>query len=91
MTDNKLDPSNCLNTPSLASEAMTVMAKVELDLNTDLDTRHIREAQTRGNLCFVCGKRHVKANDNYLSECDPNHPPNYILCEDAHNLYAWAL
>ena len=43
MTDYKLDRIDCLNNPSLAWGAMMVMAKVELDLNADLDSRNIRK------------------------------------------------
>ena len=49
------------------------------------------EAQKRGGLCCVSRKRHLQARTTYLPEYNPNQPFNYIIYEDASNLYAWAL
>ena len=44
----------------------------------------------RGVLCFVGSKRTWKNNNHYLLAYDPKEEDNYIIYEDANNLYAWA-
>ena len=49
------------------------------------------EKEKPGGLCFVCSKRHVKANDHYLPDYSPNEEENYSQYEDANNHFAWAI
>ena len=48
------------------------------------------EQQQRGGLCYVGSNRHVKAQNKYLSDYDPNAESNHIMYLDANNLYGWA-
>ena len=43
-----------------------------------------------GGLCFVGSRRHVVANNKYLENFETK-PSNYILYEDANNLYAHSM
>ena len=49
------------------------------------------ERMKRGGLCMVGSKRHVKANNEYIADYNPNKKSNYILYLDANNLYGWAM
>ncbi|MFM7980140.1 MAG: hypothetical protein ACKPKO_12570 [Candidatus Fonsibacter sp.] len=55
---------------------------------TDVDMLNMMENMKRGGLCFVGSQRYVKANNKYLPDYNPSVESNYILYEDAHNLYA---
>ena len=87
----ELDPSNYISAPSCAWDAMLLKTDIELDLIMDLEMLEMIEKMKRGGLCFVGSKRHVKANNHYLEDYDKTQPENYLLYEDANNLYAWAM
>ena len=86
-----LDPANYISAPSLAWDAMLLKTNIELDLISDLEMLNFIERQTRGGLCFVGSQRHVKANNKYLDDYDPNKPSNYMMYWDANNLYGWGM
>ena len=58
---------------------------------SDLQVLDIMERQKKGGLTFVGAKRHVKANNKYMENYDPNKESNYIMYLDANNLYGWAM
>ena len=39
----------------------------------------------------MVSKRHAKANNPLVDECDPEKPSSHILYLDANNLYGWAM
>jgi hypothetical protein len=86
-----LDPANYISAPSLAWDAMLKKTEVELDLISDEKVLDIIERHKRGGLCFVGSKRHVKANNKYLEDYDPEQESNYLMYWDANNLYGWAM
>jgi len=83
----KLDPANYLSAPSLSWDAMLLKTGIKLDLITDIKMLDMVERMKRGGLCFVGSKRHVKANNKYLSDYDKSKPSNYLMYWDANNLY----
>ena len=58
----------------------------------DLDMLNMREKKHRGGLCCVGRKRYVKANNQHMGkDYDPNQPSNYIIYQDANNLYGCSM
>ena len=49
------------------------------------------ERQKRGGLCFVGSKRHVKANNKYLQDYNPEPESNYLMHWDANSMYGWGM
>lgn len=86
-----LDPANYLSAPALAWDAMLYKTGITLDLITDLKMHDLIERMKRGGLCYVGSKRHVKANNKYLENYNPEQDSNYIMYWDANNLYGWAM
>ncbi|XP_067130198.1 uncharacterized protein [Centruroides vittatus] len=67
------------------------MAKIELDLFTDLDMYLYIESAIRGGVSLV-GKRYSKANNPYLSQTyDNSKPHSYIVIIDSNNLYGLSM
>ncbi|MFM7982472.1 MAG: hypothetical protein ACKPKO_24435 [Candidatus Fonsibacter sp.] len=58
---------------------------------TAIDMLNMMERMKRGGLCFVGSQRYVKANKKYLPDYNPSVESNYILYEDANNLYAYSM
>jgi len=87
----KLDPANYISSPGLSWDAMLLKTDIKLDLISDLSMLNMIEKQKKGGLCFVGSKRHVKANNKYLENFNPEEPSNYIMYWDANNLYGWAM
>ena len=84
----ELDPANYFTAPALAWDAFLLLnPDLELELISDLEILDMIERQKRGGLCFVGSKRHVKANNKYLSDYDSSKPSNYIMYWDANALY----
>ncbi|MFM7988609.1 MAG: hypothetical protein ACKPKO_55785, partial [Candidatus Fonsibacter sp.] len=86
-----LDPSNYISAASLAWDAMLFNTKVELELIHDVEMLNMIEKEKRGGLCFVGSKRHVKANNKYLPDYNPEEESNYLMYWDANNLYGTAM
>ena len=49
------------------------------------------ERQQRGGFCFVGGKRHVKANNKYLQDYNPEQEANCLMHWGAYNLYGTSM
>ena len=73
----QLDPANDISAPSLAWDAMLLMAGIELDLITDREMLDMKEKMKRGRLCFVGSKTHAQANNHYLDSYDKTKPETY--------------
>ena len=86
-----LEPANYISAPSLAWDAMLMMTKIQLEQIHDLKVLGIIERHKKGGLTFVGSKRHVKANNHYLEDCDVNKPESYLMYWDANNLYGGAM
>ena len=91
LTYYKLDPASDYTSPSLAWDACLKMTNIKLNLMTDIDMLNMMEKMKRGGLCFVESQRYVKANNKYLPDYNPSVESNYILYEDANNLYAYSM
>lgn len=87
----KLDPSNYMTSPSLSWDAMLMTTKIKLELISDYEILEFMEKWKRGGLCFVGSRRHVVANNKYLSDYDKTKKSSFISYLDANNLYGWAM
>ena len=86
-----LDPANFLTRPSLAWGTMLLHTRVKLNMLSNADILLMVEKTTRGGLCFVGSKRYVKANSKYMPDYNQNEESNYIIYEDAVNLYGFSM
>uniref|UniRef100_T1JU36 DNA-directed DNA polymerase n=1 Tax=Tetranychus urticae TaxID=32264 RepID=T1JU36_TETUR len=85
-----LDPLHQFSAPGLTWSAFLKLTKVEIELFTSVDMFLFIEKAKRGGLTMVT-KRHVKANNKYLSNYDPTLPNSYLLYLDVNNLYGYAM
>ena len=65
-----LSRNHYLNAPALSLDAMLSMTKVKLDLILDVDMYLFFETSTRAGVSYIF-KRCNKANNKYLTSCDP--------------------
>jgi hypothetical protein len=86
-----LDPAHYYTTPGLAWDALLKKTSQRLELLTDPDMYLMIEKGIRGGISTVSSKRHVTANNKYLSSYNENEKSNYIVYLDANNLYGWAM
>ena len=80
-----LDPCHYFSLPGLSYDAMLQMTGVKLDLITDIELTMIEE-NIRGGVSTI-NHRLFTANNQYLSNYNPNIPTSYIMYVDANNLY----
>ena len=85
-----LDPAWYYTLPGLAWDACLKMTRVNLDLLHDLDILLMIEKGIRGGVSMI-STRYGKANHKYMEEYNPSLPSKYITCQDANNLYGWAM
>ncbi|XP_067123678.1 uncharacterized protein [Centruroides vittatus] len=86
-----LDPLHFLTSPHLTFTAGLKMAKIELQLFTDLDMYLFVESGLRGGLSLV-SKRFSRANNPYVSQTyDKSKPHSYIVMIDSNNLYGLSM
>ena len=85
-----LDPAHYLTSPGLSWDALLKKMGVDLELLTDYDMHLFVERGMRAGICMV-SKRHAKANNPYVPGYDSSKKKTYIQCEDANNLYGWAM
>ena len=71
-------------------DALLKMAKVQLELLTDIAMHLFMEKGLRGGLCMV-SKRVAKANNPQCPDYDSSKPNSWIMYLDANNLYGWAM
>ena len=70
---------------------MFVKTRVKLELLHDLDMLNMIEKLKRGGLCFVGSKRYVKANNQHMPDQAKTQLSNYIMYQDANNLYGCSI
>ena len=66
------------------------MAKVELELISDVDMYLLFETGMRGGVFYI-SKRYHKADNMYLKSYDPNQKSKETRYLDANNLYGYAM
>ena len=81
-----LDPCHYFSLPGLSYDAMLQMTGVKLDLITDIEMLTMIEENIRGGVSTI-NHRLFTANNQYLSDYNPNIPTSYIMYVDANNLY----
>ncbi|CAH1104394.1 unnamed protein product [Psylliodes chrysocephalus] len=85
-----LDPCQYVTAPSLSWDAMLYKTKIQLELLTDIDMVNFFKKGIRGGVA-QCSKREAVANNQYVSNFDPQKPEKYIMYLDATNLYGSAM
>ena len=81
----EFDPAKFLPAPGLAWQAAFKMAKVKLDLLTDIDMLLAVEKGISGGICqFVY--RYAKANNKYMKDYDKNKESSYLQYLDVNNM-----
>ena len=66
------------------------MAKIELDLISDIDMHLFIEKGMRGGIYYIA-KRYSKANNKYMKCYDSSEESKCITYLGANNLYGWAM
>ena len=66
------------------------MARIELDLISDIDMHLFIEKGRRGGISYIA-KRHSKANNKYMECYDNSEKSKYITYLDANNLHGWEM
>ena len=69
---------------------MLKMAKIELDLISDINMHLFIEKGMRGGISYIA-KGHSKANNKYMEIYDNSKESKYFTYHDANNLYGWAM
>ena len=85
-----LRPCHYFNSPGLSWDAILKMAKIKLDLISDVDMHLFIEKGMRGGISYIA-KRHSKANNKYMDFYDTSKESIYITYHDASNLYGFAM
>jgi len=84
----KLDPAHFYTAPGLSWAACLKMAKVELELLTDVDMHLFIEDGLRGGISVICNRYSMA---KYLPNYRQHEESKYIIYLDANNLYGWAM
>ena len=66
------------------------MTKINLDLISERDMQLFMERGMRGGILYM-SHRHVKANNKYMGDYNPQKESSYLMYLDANNLYGWAM
>ena len=85
-----LDPAHYVSSPGLSWDAMLKMTGVRLDLLSEVDMQNFIEKGMRGGISTIT-HRYAVANNKYMKDYDPEKKTNYIIYEDANNLYGWGM
>ena len=85
-----LDPAHYVSAPGLAWDACLKMAKIELELISDIDQYLFVEKGLRGGLSVITHRK-GQANNKYMTKYDKENLSKYISYLDSNNLYGWAM
>ena len=85
-----LDPCHYFSFPQLSWDAMLRMAKIELDLLSDIEMHLFIEKIMRDGISNIA-KRHSNANNKYMECFDSSKKSKYITYLDASNLHGWSI
>ena len=86
----KLDPSNYLSAPGLAWDAALRKSGVELDMITDITMHEFFETGIRGGISMI-SRRRAEAKNKYISGCEEEEDPTFLMYLDMNNLYGIAM
>ena len=86
----ELDPAHYYTVPGLAWDAALKFTQIKLDTLYDIEMHQFLEKGMRGGISMI-STRYAKANNQHLSEHDPEQPTSYIIYTDANNLYGHAM
>ena len=85
-----LDPCHNFSSPGLRWDAMLKMAKIELELISDIDAHLFTEKGMRGGISYIA-KKYSKANNKYMKCYDSSKPRKYMKYLRVNNLNGWAI
>lgn len=83
-----LSRNHYLSAPALSLDAMLSMTKVKLDLILDVDMYLFFETSTRAGVSYIF-KRCNKANNKYLTSCNPEKSTKHTSQLKKNNLYGY--
>ena len=86
----ELDPAHFLSSPGLAWQTCLKKTEVKLELLTDVDILLKVEKGIRGGICHAI-LRYAKANNKYMRDYNKDEEESFLLCNDANNLYGFAV
>ena len=85
-----LDPAHYYTSPGLAWDICLLETGQSLELLHDYDTLMMFERGFRAGITHI-SKRYAEANNNYMTNYNPDKPSTYIQYLDANNLYGSAM
>ena len=85
-----LSPCHYFISPGLTRDPMSKMAKIELELISDIDMHLFIEKGMRGGISYIA-KRHSKANNKYVKNYDSTKQNIFIMYFDANTLHGWGM
>ena len=83
----KLDPLHYYTAPGLSLDALPKQTKIDLELHADIDMHLFIE---KGDISMVF-KRQPKAYNPHTADYNPEKENNFIMYNDANNLYGGAM
>ena len=74
----ELDPCHYFSSPGLSCDMMLKMAKVQLELISDIDIYLFVEEEMRGGISYIA-KRYSKTNNKHMKSHDYSKPSKFII------------
>ena len=86
----KMDPAHYFTSPGLSWDTMLKMIGIKLELMSDIDKFLFIEKGMRGRISHIAN-RCGEANNEYMSNYDPEKLNNYLMYLDSNNPYGCAM
>ena len=90
----KLDQSHYFSSPGLSWDGILKMARIKLELVSDINKHLFIEKGLRGRISYICKRKQItnnKANNKYMKNYDPTKESKFIMYLDESNLYGWGM